>query len=90
MAEYPNVYTDFSFIGTEPDFYRTLSELIVQYAPVQEESLKKRILFGSDFMINLIEIDSYYDYIARFSDSELSSEQKHAFCSENPERFLFE
>ncbi len=54
------------------------------------EKLRSRILFGTDFAVNLMWIDSYNGYLGLFSrTAALTPEEKHAFCSTNPERFLF-
>ncbi len=49
-----------------------------------------RILFGSDFMINLTGVESYNKYLEIFSESlDLSGEEKEQFCAVNAKRFLF-
>lgn len=89
IETYPNVYTDFSFIGAEPSFYEQLLELLPEPDSARTGRFLDRIMFGSDFMINLLEIESYDEYIRRFSDSVLPPEWKERFCSANPETFLF-
>ena len=88
IMQYPNVYTDFSCIAAKEDYYKSLEEL----SGKQEDydKIKQRILFGSDFMINLIWSESYNHYLSNFSGTEhISTEDKELFCSINPERFLF-
>ncbi|MCE1253995.1 MAG: amidohydrolase [Anaerolineae bacterium] len=86
LAEYPNIYTDFSYRGVHPEYYRTLSELLRVYPQI-----KNRILFGTDFMINLLDCDSYHTYLKNFITSgALDDEQKDCFASRTPERFLFD
>jgi hypothetical protein len=89
-CEYDHVYTDFSFTGAKPDFYAELAETLADLPKPKRDVLSRKIMFGSDFMINLLEIDSYYDYYKLFDESPLSSNLKNKFCSENPSRFLFE
>lgn len=82
---YDHVYTDISCLGFNTDFYRYLRELLDRHSP----RLRERLLFGSDFMINLLWITSYNDYLALFDISPLSAEERASFCRWNPERFLF-
>ncbi len=89
-CEYDHVYTDFSFTGCQPDFYDDLSKTFAELPAPQRDVLQRKIMFGSDFMINLLEIESYYEYYKVFHNAELSSDIKHKFCSDNPSRFLFE
>jgi predicted TIM-barrel fold metal-dependent hydrolase len=85
MQEYSHIYTDFSYSGVNLEYYRLLRDVIRQNVAIEE-----RILFGSDFMINLLDIDSYHDYLHGFVKTHfLSDQQKDSFCSKNPERFLF-
>lgn len=54
------------------------------------KKLMKRILFGSDFTINLMAIESYNKYLEIFSHSgSFSPTEKNDFCSTNPKQFLF-
>jgi len=64
--------------------------LIQSLSAELQAKLKGRIMFGTDFSVNLMSIDSYNNFYSLFSsDPSLSSEDKIAFCSVNPERFLF-
>jgi len=92
ILEHENVYSDFSYIGTTMDWYDSLRGLLDVHAgePRSAEKLKSRILFGSDFMINLLATRSYKDYVGLFlGKNPLDELEKFRFCSENPERFLF-
>jgi len=89
-CRYDNVYTDFSFTGVRPDFYSFLAKTLAELNVKKRVTLQRKIMFGSDFMINLLDIQSYYDYYKIFDDCELSDEQKRKFGSENPSRFLFQ
>jgi len=89
IREYPNVYTDFSFTAGEPSFYGELSALFKRLGPHEAEKVSRRIMYGSDFMVNLFKVRSYRDYLESFSQSALDPELKMLFCSENPQRFLF-
>jgi hypothetical protein len=86
VADYPNVYTDFSYRGCEEKYYDELRELLDKEAP----QIRSRVLFGSDFMINLMDIDSYNEYLSFFIKSQsLTTDEKDLFCSANPSKFLF-
>lgn len=86
IDEYPNVYTDFSMRGIYGDtYYQHLASLVKEHS-----RLKHKVLFGSDFMINLVDSDSYNDYLHKFTTTHcLTLDQKQHFCNTNPERFLF-
>lgn len=89
MADYPRVYTDMSFNGSEPEYYDSLLELLDRQSPAMRELARDRIIFGSDFVVNLSKVRSYADYFRIFADSPLSDEEKRRFGQDNPERFLF-
>jgi predicted TIM-barrel fold metal-dependent hydrolase len=51
---------------------------------------ERNILFGSDFVINLIWSRSYNEYLSNFIQTpHLTARQKELMCEENPARFLF-
>jgi predicted TIM-barrel fold metal-dependent hydrolase len=89
MEDYPSVYADFSFNGTDPEYYRWLSDYVASLGEARAERLRDRLLFGSDFPVNLTKVRSYADYYRYFADSGLSDEEKRRFCHDNPELFLF-
>jgi hypothetical protein len=89
MAEYPGVYADFSFNGALPDYYSTLVSALAALPDDRRRIAESRIMFGSDFMVNLLKVPSYIDYFRIFSGSRLEPSLKQAFGSENPRRFLF-
>ncbi len=83
MGKYENVYTDFSCLTPEEKDYETVKKII-------NNQTASRILFGSDFVINLLWSDSYNKYLQNFlNTSHLSDSDKIAFSSNNPEKFLF-
>ena len=85
MGKYQNVYTDFSCRAFNDGYYKFLKKVIGN-----DKNLLERILFGTDFMINLLWIDSYNEYLNKFRTTEyLSHREKELFCSTNPTRFLF-
>jgi len=90
VLEYENVYADLSCRATNDTYYQRLRDLLDRLSPEEAEKLRSRILFGSDFAVNLMWIESYNRYLDLFSrTTALSPAEKDAFCSVNPERFLF-
>jgi len=85
IKRYPNVYTDFSYIGIDDKHYRMLGEVYKANLHIAD-----RLLFGSDFMINLLDMESYNSYLELFSGTKsFNAEQKVNLCNVNPERFLW-
>ena len=95
--QYPNVYTDISCNDAKPDYYGELEDLFNpgpkmkrKFMPSKPNpELHKKILFGSDFSINLLasKVNSYNEYLKVFIDAEVS--HKKDMCESNPEKFLF-
>ncbi|GHT11850.1 hypothetical protein FACS189426_14350 [Bacteroidia bacterium] len=84
---YPNVYTDISCNDMKPEYYSSLEKDIRNSA-----HLREKVLFGSDFSINLLVTDTkqYSDNLRNFIESKnLSSSYKTDLCEVNPEVFLF-
>jgi len=90
VLNYNNVYVDFSNRAINNQYYVSLNMLFEGLSDDLRLKLKKRILFGSDFTINLMLIQSYNSYLDIFSKSTtFDKEEKNCFCSTNPEQFLF-
>ncbi len=90
MRDFPNVYADFSYRGVDPGYYDRLAAVLRALPVGQAGIVKTRILFGTDFLINLIDTGSYQDYLGTFVDTKaLSPEDKVLFSEINPARFLF-
>jgi len=87
ISSYDQVYTDFSYRGINDEYYNELNKLINRHP--NKDKIKLRILFGSDFMINLLDINSYNDYLKKFIASPLADSDKILFSAINPNRFLF-
>jgi hypothetical protein len=87
---YPNVYTDLSFNGVEPAYYERIAAALAALPDATREKVESRVMFGSDFVVNLMKVRSYADYFRIFDSSPLEAELKARFCCENPARFLFE
>jgi hypothetical protein len=67
---------------------RRLGRLV--YGEPFSERLRKRALYGSDFPINLLDVDSCNHYLLQYANTEhLSETEKDRFCCANPESFQF-
>ena len=90
VRNYDNVYVDFSNRAINDRYYASLKKVINEASDELSTKLWKRILFGSDFTINLMSIESYNKYLDVFSRNKaLTADEKVDFCCSNPERFLF-
>jgi len=82
-----NIYTDFSCNTIKDKYYKKLAKRLSDEGG---NRLEKRILFGTDFMIHLLWLESYNEYLHDFIRTEhLKEETKVRFASENIEAFLF-
>lgn len=78
-----NVYTDCSCLTPNADDYEKIKE-------VMNKNSESNILFGTDFIINLMWSNSYNEYLNNFIRNPfLDDRQKEQMCEINPERFLF-
>ena len=78
-----NVYTDCSCVTSAVNDYETIGKIM-------NSSNESKILFGTDFIINLIWSDSYNQYIENLLEtSHLTALQKELISKRNPEKFLF-
>jgi hypothetical protein len=77
------VYTDCSGMTPGINDYEVIRNIM-------NDKTESGILFGSDFIINLIWSGSYNEYLSNFLQSPfLDDRQKNLICNINPERFLF-
>jgi hypothetical protein len=88
MKEYPGVYADVSFSGTSPEFYEHLLHFIESSEPETADRILERTMFGSDFSVNLLKVESYTSYYRLFERSPFSDAQVLAFAQTNPMRFF--
>lgn len=79
-----NVYTDISCIAHNTEFYNHLKEIMNK-----NPKLKDHILFGTDFSINLLLIDSYNEYYKKFSENINDAQLIEKLCTTNTEKYLF-
>lgn len=78
-----NVYTDCSCVTSGINNYATVKKIM----NVNNES---KILFGTDFIINLIWSDSYNQYLENLLETpHLTGYQKELISEKNPAKFLF-
>ncbi|MBI3795279.1 MAG: amidohydrolase [Nitrospinae bacterium] len=88
VEKYPNVYTDMAYAGYEVcsnSFYEALRVIIAR-----RPKLGDRLMYGSDFSINLQDSKGYREYLDVFLKTpHLTDEQKVKMVNENPERFLW-
>lgn len=89
--KYPNVYVDISYVSFNDKSYKSLEKTINKLCKSEEENgkVKSKILFGTDFSVNLFEINSYQDYIKFFANTDKFTKNKNSFCCKNPQEFLF-
>lgn len=89
MERLPGVYADVAFNGTERAYWNELGSFMAGLSDSAEAVVRRRLLFGSDFLINLTKSQSYLDYVAGFMASGLDQELKSAMLERNPAGFLF-
>lgn len=88
MQLYPNIYADVSFSGANPDFYLQLVNYLNSLEEEKRRVILSRSLFGTDFSVNLMKVESYTSYYRMFEQSPLSDDEVHAMVSVNPLRFM--
>lgn len=88
MLEFDGVYSDLSFSGCQDDFYIRLNNYIEALDGKNREKFLSRILFGSDFSINLLKVESYTEYYSILDRSVLSDEFIKRFSEDNIKSFL--
>ncbi len=103
---YPNVYADVSDLLNTTKAYEQFEDGMTALNLDDEQwaHVEDRLLFGSDFMINLRESESYSDYISRFAMNKPQSHPannanrkiqfkddsfRYKMAVTNPTRFLF-
>lgn len=88
--KYESLYADISYQGVDESSYKDMMNFINSHDGEKRSRLLERIIFGSDFMINLQDINSYSKYLRYFIDSDtLTLEEKDMLCNKNAERFLY-
>jgi hypothetical protein len=78
-----NIYTDCSCQTTDKNDYEKVRQMM-------NADTESNILFGADYIINLIWSGSYNEYLDNFlTTPHLNDRQRELLCEINPERFLF-
>ena len=82
--KYDRVYTDISCKSVP--YYKELADLLTANPRLQE-----RVLYGSDFSINLLVTDAncYSENLDAFLHATLEPSHQINICERNPEKFLF-
>ncbi len=89
VLKYDNVYTDISYQGVDKKIYVKLKRFLDSKGADRQRLLEK-IIFGTDFMINLQDIATYGTYLQYFGEtSELTLEEKELLCHKNAMKYLF-
>ena len=90
VLKYENVYTDISYQGIDQKIYGKLKLFLDRYDVANRSRLIRKIIFGSDFMINLQDIQTYGTYMQYFADTKaFTLEEKDLLCHTNAMRYLF-
>ena len=89
MLRYPNVYTDVSFTGFESNFWGAISTLAYSHSAEEQSVIRRKILFGTDWPLSLLKINTASNYIQRLDDLPLDQDFKYAIVNENPRNFGF-
>ncbi len=88
IQDFDNVYTDISFTGAYPEFYTTLINYMNTLSTAEREKLEARLMFGSDFSVNLLKVESYSAYYRIVETSPLDNTLIDKIVSSNPLRFI--
>ncbi len=88
MFDYPNVYADLSFSGCDREFYVRLFTYLKKLTTEERAHIEDRIMFGSDFSINLLKVESYTQYYSIFETTPFSDYEYEKFLTDNPLKFL--
>lgn len=95
IEKYDNVYADLSCHSPKGDNYKELAgdlkKWLDEKSPAAKKHLSERILFGTDFMVNLFGSDSYNSYLEDYKKQNyFNKSEKILQVVDNPMRFLFE
>lgn len=88
MMDFENVYADLSFSGSTPEFYQELIAFLNDQTSGKRARILNRILFGSDFAVNLLKVESYTEYFSIFEHSRFTDEEIENIGEKNVLRFL--
>lgn len=85
FPEFDGVYADLSFTGASPDFYEKLSNHLAKVDAKERDTIVSRILFGSDFSVNLLKVESYTEYYSIYENSIFTSEMTERIAANSIE-----
>lgn len=88
MQDFDNVYTDISFTGGYPEFYHEMLNYLATLSDDERTRVEDRLLFGSDFSVNLLKVESYANYYNIVETSPFSDELVTKLSEINPMRFF--
>ena len=88
MEEFDGVYSDLSFSGCTNEFYSELLSFLSEQKDEKREKILSRILFGSDFSVNLLKVESYTEYFSVFDRSGFTDGEIERIAGENALSFL--
>ncbi|MBF0293451.1 MAG: amidohydrolase family protein [Nitrospinae bacterium] len=85
IAKYENAYTDISYAGHYDGVYAALAKILAK-----KPNIAGKIMYGSDFSINLLDSFGYAEYTKQFlHDKNISDNHKRMMCNANPAKFLW-
>ena len=88
MLDFPNVYSDMSFGGSDKECWVNLKSVLDKASAEDRKIFESRILFGSDWPLNLVKVPNVLQYWHGFADSNLDSDFTDRMLRVNPENFL--
>jgi len=89
MLKYPNVYADVSFNGVDTSYWKDLQDLLNSLSPAVRDIVSQRLLFGTDWPLTLLKMESLTAYYRGFEQSPLGLDTKQKMISDNPRNFYF-
>ncbi len=89
MLKYPNVYADVAFNGVDTAYWDELQVLLNNFSPAVRSVVSQRLLFGTDWPLTLLKMESLTAYYRGFEKSSLGLDTKQKMISDNPYNFYF-
>lgn len=89
MLKHPNVYADVSFNGVDTAYWEELQTLLTSLSPAVRAVVSQRLLFGTDWPLTLLKMESVTVYYREFENSSLGLDTKQKMISDNPRNFYF-
>lgn len=89
MLKYPNVYADTAFNGVDTSYWEELQIVLTNLSPAVRAVVSQRLLFGTDWPLTLLKMESVTAYYRGFENSSLGLDTKQKMISDNPRNFYF-